>query len=175
MVKVCNKCMASKAFEAFSKCSSNSDGLQRWCKECTKEYRKNNAEKIAEGQRKKYLKKREEWLEKNRISYRKNRERIIKQKAEYSKKNPEVKRRSSLKRRVSINKNKYQIIDKDMRKLYSSPCTYCGSLDNIQGDHVIPVSRGGYHGIGNLTPCCYKCNPSKGDRTIMEWRLSKLG
>lgn len=172
-MKLCNRCQESKLLEAFSRNKAYSDGRQNRCKDCAKKYRQDNSEVIKAKQREKYLRVREERLAKNREYYRKNSESIIAQKAEYSKANPEVKRKASLKRRVvQANNGTFKILDRDMRRLYASPCVYCGSTENIQADHVIPVARGGVNSIGNLVPCCYKCNPSKGSRTIMEWRVA---
>ena len=56
--------------------------------------------------------------------------------------------------------------------LYSQPCGYCG--DYLQGqmqiDHIVPISRGGNHKIGNLISACPACNMSKGSKTLTEWR-----
>ena len=172
-MKVCNQCQEAKPLEGFSKNKEYSDGLQNRCKDCARKYRQANAEIIKAKQRDKYLRVREERLAKNREYYRKNSKSIIEQKSEYNKANPDVKRKASLKRRVvQADNGTFKILDKDMRRLYASPCLYCGSTDRIQADHVIPVSRGGVNSIGNLVPCCYKCNPSKGARTIMEWRVA---
>ena len=174
-MKVCNKCKEQKQLELFSKNKARSDGLQIRCKDCAKKYRQDNAKIIKTKQHEKYLREREERLAKNREYYRQNSESIIVQKSKYNKANPEVKRKASLKRRVTqLDSGTFKILDRDMRRLYASPCLYCGSTKNIQADHVIPVSRGGVNSIGNLVPCCYKCNPSKGARTIMEWRLANL-
>jgi len=40
-------------------------------------------------------------------------------------------------------------------------------------DHIIPVSRGGSHSLGNVRVCCRSCNSSKRDRTLLEWASSK--
>ena len=51
-------------------------------------------------------------------------------------------------------------------------CAYC-SVDlgeNFEFDHVVPVSRGGSHSIGNLVAACRKCNRSKTYKFITEWR-----
>lgn len=173
-MKLCNKCQETKPLDEFSKNKTYSDGKQNRCKACARTYRQANSERLSKMQRSKYLSNREERLAKNREYYRKNSESIIAQKAEYNKSNPEVKRKSSLKRRVvQANNGTFKILDRDMRRLYASPCLYCGSTDRIQADHVIPVTRGGVNSIGNLVPCCYKCNPSKGAKTIMEWRVAR--
>lgn len=55
---------------------------------------------------------------------------------------------------------------------YSRCCAYCGTRpDVIHMEHVIPLSRGGRHAIGNILPACRSCNYSKNARFVMEWRL----
>lgn len=50
-------------------------------------------------------------------------------------------------------------------------CFYCGSsVSEITVDHIIPISRGGRHSIGNIVPACKRCNSSKHDRLLVEWR-----
>jgi hypothetical protein len=54
-------------------------------------------------------------------------------------------------------------------------CYWCKSLiPKKKGkrtvDHLIPLCRGGFHAIGNLAPCCLRCNLSKGRRTEDEYR-----
>ncbi len=36
-------------------------------------------------------------------------------------------------------------------------------------EHLIPLSRGGDHTVGNLAPACTRCNSQKTDRTLEEW------
>jgi HNH endonuclease len=49
-------------------------------------------------------------------------------------------------------------------------CTYCGSQENLQCDHVHPRAKGGSDALDNLTTACQQCNASKRDRLISEWR-----
>lgn len=52
-------------------------------------------------------------------------------------------------------------------------CAYCGQRGGrLECDHVMPASRGGSNDIGNLTTACFKCNRSKRDKTLAEWRAS---
>lgn len=38
---------------------------------------------------------------------------------------------------------------------YDGRCAYCGDVaDRLQMDHVVPLSRGGRHSIGNVLPAC---------------------
>lgn len=56
---------------------------------------------------------------------------------------------------------------------YGSRCAYCGSDGPLTIDHVVPISRGGQHAIGNLLPACGSCNYSKGSRFLVEWRRDR--
>jgi len=47
-VKICSKCLKNKDFYEFSASSKEKDGLQYQCKQCQKEYRQQNREKINE-------------------------------------------------------------------------------------------------------------------------------
>jgi HNH endonuclease len=49
-------------------------------------------------------------------------------------------------------------------------CTYCGSEKQLEGDHVVPLSRGGSNAFTNLATACRPCNLAKGALTVEEWR-----
>ncbi|NUP15378.1 MAG: hypothetical protein HOZ81_04600 [Streptomyces sp.] len=50
-------------------------------------------------------------------------------------------------------------------------CAYCGSQSSeLQMDHVVPLSRGGAHAIGNVLPACPPCNLSKNAKLLAEWK-----
>ncbi|MFD3815028.1 HNH endonuclease [Streptomyces rubiginosohelvolus] len=54
---------------------------------------------------------------------------------------------------------------------YHRHCAYCGgNKGGIHMDHVIPISRGGRHAIGNVLPACQGCNLSKGAKLLAEWK-----
>lgn len=66
------------------------------------------------------------------------------------------------------------VTGKDLARLvrrYGGLCAYCRERPYKHFDHVIPLSRGGRHGIGNLLPACAPCNLAKGARFLAEWRL----
>ena len=48
-------------------------------------------------------------------------------------------------------------------------CNYCGAIDDMECDHVIPVARGGLSVLANLVAACKKCNRSKGASLLEEW------
>lgn len=73
---------------------------------------------------------------------------------------------------------------RDLRRVlerYRHSCAYCQTQlrrggrrsDSLEWDHVIPIARGGRHGVGNLVPACMKCNRQKNDRLLVEWRMQK--
>ena len=57
---------------------------------------------------------------------------------------------------------------------HQSRCAYCGTpTDQLERDHVIPLSKGGRHAPANILPACRPCNSSKGDRFLAEWKHSR--
>lgn len=57
-------------------------------------------------------------------------------------------------------------------------CNYCRKpleFDDRKSwhiDHVVPLSRGGLHEIGNLVVACAHCNLSKHTKLVSEWRAA---
>jgi 5-methylcytosine-specific restriction endonuclease McrA len=47
-------------------------------------------------------------------------------------------------------------------------CQYCGGMDKLTLDHVLPKSRGGRDSWENLVTACMPCNNRKGNRTPEE-------
>ena len=48
-------------------------------------------------------------------------------------------------------------------------CAYCGCAEDLELEHVIPISKGGGHHLGNIVPACRKCNSSKRSRDALAW------
>jgi hypothetical protein len=49
-------------------------------------------------------------------------------------------------------------------------CSYCGAEKQLEGDHIVPLARGGSNALSNLATACRPCNLSKGSKTLEEWR-----
>jgi hypothetical protein len=50
-------------------------------------------------------------------------------------------------------------------------CKYCGVRGGrLECDHIHPVSKGGSNEDFNLTTACFRCNRSKRDKTLTEWK-----
>jgi hypothetical protein len=53
-------------------------------------------------------------------------------------------------------------------------CQYCGSTRMpLEGDHIIPLSRGGTNSFTNINTACATCNRRKGSQTLEEWKGRK--
>lgn len=61
--KYCTKCQTVKGVGEFGKSKCEKDGLQRWCKECRKQYYQNNRKDKLEYQKEYYHKNREYYKE----------------------------------------------------------------------------------------------------------------
>lgn len=57
--------------------------------------------------------------------------------------------------------------------LADGPCKACGSSDDLEVDHIIPLSRGGWDTIDNLQPLCFRCNRSKATQTMDEFMAGR--
>jgi 5-methylcytosine-specific restriction endonuclease McrA len=115
-----------------------------------------------------------------RVSYRRYRERRIAAAAAWARANPELRAAIAAQYKVArraweqLNPDSVGIAPREWRKLvrhYRHRCAYCGGNDGgIHMDHVIPLSRGGRHAIGNVLPACQGCNLSKGAKLVAEWK-----
>ena len=48
-------------------------------------------------------------------------------------------------------------------------CVYCGSMEDLTTDHLIPRGRGGDDSADNVVLACQPCNISRGEKGIFEW------
>jgi hypothetical protein len=51
-------------------------------------------------------------------------------------------------------------------------CTYCGDVENLCCDHILPLIQGGSNDPENLTTACRTCNSSKGGKTVEAWVMA---
>lgn len=54
-------------------------------------------------------------------------------------------------------------------KEFDNKCAYCGRSDNLEIEHIVPVSKCGSHTKHNIIPACKECNRSKRARYIEDW------
>ncbi len=54
--------------------------------------------------------------------------------------------------------------------LWDNCCAYCGrKMKGLTQDHVVPLSKGGWHCGLNVVPACKPCNSQKGVSMLREW------
>lgn len=177
-MKPCRVCKIEKPLSEFHPNPRCSGGHVHQCKQCVKEksskYWRENKEAIHARNR--------EWARKNPdkiAAYHKkwateNPEKNAASYKNWAKANPTKVRSISQRRRLREKGNQiFEILPRDMKRLYASPCFYCGKTGKMTADHVIPVSRGGAQSIGNLVPACPSCNFSKHNLFITEWKKRK--
>jgi 5-methylcytosine-specific restriction endonuclease McrA len=49
---------------------------------------------------------------------------------------------------------------------YGRKCALCRATDDLQIDHILPVSRGGRSSLHNVQILCGACNADKGDAVV---------
>lgn len=88
--------------------------------------------------------------------------------------NPEKRHAQSARRRAAkLGSGSALVTDRDVSRLFdrqSGCCAYCGEPAELTIDHVVPLSRGGTHSVGNLVGACRSCNCSKNASLLIEWR-----
>ena len=180
-MKTCIKCKINKELTDFPQRKISSDGYRNECKICMREYninyRKNNIEKLKEKKKiynkknsKKNVDRVRKWRQENKERHRENNRKYNKKNLQKERLRQKIK---EAKRRDRVSKKSFVILPKEIKKIYSSLCIFCGSKENIAADHIIPISKGGRTSIGNLQPLCKTCNSSKGSKLMAEWKRFK--
>lgn len=176
-MRTCIKCQQTFPLERFTKTKQSKDGFGNMCKPC--KVKQGQAWYQANKERKAATKR--AWRERNKAkiaaqsaAYRQaNADKRAAYQRDWQAANPDKVREAVL-RRIARRKNAttYVITAKDLRRLMSSPCAFpgCTTGDPVELDHVIPLSRGGSHGIGNIQPLCRHHNRTKHDKTWIEYR-----
>ena len=66
--------------------------------------------------------------------------------------------------RILKNNGKVTLEEWEMKKQeYGNRCAICHSEGKLTIDHIIPLSKGGWHRIDNIQPLCLPCNLKKRD------------
>jgi 5-methylcytosine-specific restriction endonuclease McrA len=199
--KTCTKCLENKILDSFGNDKTRKDGKFPHCKDCVKAasrtnyannknkiklrvkaYSELNKDKKYEANKKWRLANAEKNREYQKLWAREKRKRkpldhrrwpADKEKlASWRKNNPEKYRLQKLTRRArEKNAKQYLVTSKEILKMLSANCYYCQKAPAKHVDHVIPISKGGLHSIGNLVGACAKCNLTKSDNFISVWRF----
>ena len=184
--KRCSKCGRFLPFADFNKCSSASDGLQNYCKDCQKEmyaeyrvknkvkieaYRQANKEAIADYQAQ-YRQENKEAIADYQAQYRQaHKEEKKASNAEYCdpQKNPmgwariKVGMYRQMDRQRGFNDKETITAEWFLDNIAYKPCAHCG----VQGIGKVGCNRLDNtkgHTIDNVESCCLKCNVREGVR-----------
>ena len=169
---VCTKCKVEKESSLFRSSKRKHNGLQSWCKSCQ------NAQSVRShrsGSRKRYMQNYYRANPDKFAAYRAKEDKSVsvQRSRRWAKQNPLKRLEYEQRRRAKKMQNGvFRVTDKELNRLYSSPCVQCGAMDRQTVDHIVPLSRGGRHSIGNLQTLCVPCNSSKNDRLLVEWRVA---
>lgn len=172
--KYCGRCKQNVPVEGFSKSSTSKDGLQGYCKECSREYQS-------------------EYYDKNktkRQKYHQTRRRKTKRSKTmkaWHEKNPEVNRVYRARQRARAFEKERGLPEGALGEYtqdewiaiceeYAYSCLACFKsrpIIEVVADHVVPLEKGGRNVVDNLQPLCRSCNAAKQDRIIdyrPKWR-----
>lgn len=192
--KTCTKCKQVTSTDNFYRQSRSKDGFNSYCKPCfnvinnkarktnpdaknkaTAKWRANNPERVKETKRAWRIKNKEKVNTKKRAWNAANKQIVYEMNQRSYKNNTALFIANSRSRRARQLNAEHNLVTKsEIEKLRNSNCVYCGSNEQIEIDHIQPLNRGGRHSIGNLVPACLKCNRSKKDLWLMEWRIREM-
>ena len=179
--KICTRCNRRKVLTKFSKATGERLETAARCKACVaEEYRKNRVSRCAT-MRRWYVRNREHQLEVHAVYYKNHKDRILKSvktwqsanidkvkeyKRKHRKTNPNLSREIWQRRRARLLGVTYYVLDKHAWEfvcaMWENKCVYCTRVTKLTQDHIIPLSKGGWHDLDNLVPACARCNSVKG-------------
>lgn len=199
-MKTCKKCLSMKPLSSFGVDNSTKDKLTRWCKPCRRSsykdwYYSDHSEKsklVRKQRLKSKLENDPEYA--NHAKYLqvlRDHKRRIKLKTDpeyrekynervrlwYSKKGKNRKsgykyNKPDYKYRVELNKRFDSKLLKEVVERCKNQCVLCGSQDNLEFDHIIPIKLGGYiKSSKDLQLLCRSCNRFKScNLALAEWK-----
>ena len=169
-VRQCSLCGEWKELTDFYVRKESPDGYRRDCKACCAERNTKVVRDWRAKNRDKYLKQNRDSVERWRERYPERRKAVSD--ADYAKHRERYFSNNRLRRARKRDAETLEILDREIRRALSSPCAHCG-CPSEELDHVIPLSRGGRHSVGNLQGLCKPCNTQKGNRLEIEVRLRR--
>lgn len=147
-------------------------------------YKKRHKEKLRIEKQLWYQKNKGRINRRKREYYYKNRDVILEKRRVYGKR-PEIKERDAHRSQIRVARKKNLVSDftfkQWLQKLEENNyrCVYCyEQRDDLQREHIVPVTKGGGYTWDNIVPACMACNVSKGTKdllTYVEYRSQSNG
>lgn len=143
-----------------------------------KRYQEKNKEKIKSRRKEQYSQNSEKIRASNKKYYETNADKCKAQKREYCKLNRDRVRLSekAIEHKRRSAKGKLTAADVELCiDEANGHCVYCGRefcRKELQIDHVIPLTRGGYNSPDNVIASCGRCNKRKRNKTPLEFLLN---
>lgn len=137
-----------------------------------KKWKSENADHLKEYRHQHYLKNKAEYVERAKIQQQRDPEAAERRRAKYEKteKGREAGYNGVARRRARKLAAGGSYTRREFRELcakYDNRCLCCGKQFNeLEADHVTPLSKGGSNGIENIQPLCQPCNRKKSDKMI---------
>jgi 5-methylcytosine-specific restriction endonuclease McrA len=76
-------------------------------------------------------------------------------------------RKAQMRNSVAIQLTGRQV--RERFRQFDNRCAYCGCTGDLHIEHVVPISKGGTHAMGNIIPACKNCNFSKAAHEAESW------
>lgn len=176
-LKICTKCNRSfpMTTEYFNSHKNHKDGLTSQCKEClnksNRQYKKNNCNNLKE-QSKSYYQKN---INKIRARHRKY-QKLFRYTIDGKEIMKIYKYKSST--LAFLNGGEYTLEQwKECIDFFENRSAYTGKIlnsDNINVEHIIPLSKGGTSFIWNICPSIDYANFSKNDKNMEDWYRKQI-
>lgn len=83
-----------------------------------------------------------------------------------------AKSRDGNRERRGLTSKKWRALRAQIFERDGHACTYCGDVENLCCDHILPLIQGGTNDPENLTTACRTCNSSKGGKTVEAWVMA---
>ncbi len=67
--------------------------------------------------------------------------------------------------------NEFKLTQGDIKNIFERDkvCVYCKRKDNLELDHIVPISKGGKSIFNNFVVACRYCNSSKSNKDVFDW------
>lgn len=183
-LRICKGCGDEKPPTEFHRDGRSPDGYRAQCKPCRNSYMAGYYLTVAEDrmayEQMRRTERGDHMRALDRARYERNREKRIELACEH------VKIRRARMADVVTDK---RVTVASLRKRDGDLCCYCDVAMSFQRgtrgegiapnratlEHVMPISRGGSHTFENTALACHRCNVSKNNKTVDEWKGARHG